>query len=177
MYGLRKIRNPAASRGERTTAFRAFFPVTGSISAFTLLECVMAVGIGAIMFTSLYAGFTQGIRTMGVARQDLRATEILLQRLERVRLCSYAQVTDTSINPATSTEYYNPAAPTNGVPYTITFSATVPVTNSLPEAYRTNMLLVTVSASWTNGTQGHTRSMQTYVAQNGMQSYVATGGR
>ena len=132
------------------------------------------------MFTALYAGFSYGLATMGVTRQDLRATEIILQRLERVRLCSFSQVTDTSINPATSTEYYDPADQSSGyggVPYTLTFSATVPASGALPDAYRTNMLLVTVGAAWTSGNLQHSRSMQTYVAQNGIQSYVATGGR
>src|SRR5690242_15213005 len=134
MYGLNKLGKTPAPRRARTSAFRALSVITGSSCGFTLLECIMAISIGGIMFTGLYAGFTQGIRTMGVARQDLRATEIILQRLERVRLCSYSQVTDTSINPATSTEYYNPAAPTNGVPYTVTFSATVPASGTLPDA-------------------------------------------
>src|SRR6266404_1052967 len=106
-------------------------------AGFTLLEAVMAVALGGIMLTALYAGFSYGFATMGVTRQDLRATEIILQRLERVRLCSFSQITDTSINPASTTEYYDPTHQTTGnggVPYTVNFSTSVPASGTLPEA-------------------------------------------
>ena len=150
-----------------------------SAAAFTLLEGMVSLGVGGIALIALYAGFTYGFATIDVTRQDLRATEIIVQRLERVRLCSFNQVTNTSVNPLTSVEYYDPPDQTNGaggIAYTVTFNASVPASGTLPDAYRTNMLLVTVGASWSSGNLQHSRSMQTYVAQNGIESYVSTGG-
>jgi type II secretory pathway pseudopilin PulG len=168
------VRNAATENGplRRTGCY-------GGQAAFTLLEALVALGIGGIALIALYAGFTYGFATIEVTRQDLRATEIILQRLERIRLCSFSQITNVSVNPLTITDYYDPADQTNGsagVPYTVTFNATVPAAGTLPDAYRTNMLLVTVGASWTSGKLQHSRSMQTYVAQNGIQSYVSAGG-
>jgi prepilin-type N-terminal cleavage/methylation domain-containing protein len=155
-------------------------PRRASSAGFTLVETVMALAVGAIMLSALYNAFAFGYRTIGVTREDLRATEIMLQRLERVRLCTFSQITDTSINPPTTTEYADPtdqASGGGGVPYTVTFNTSVPTVGTLPEAYRTNMLLVTVGASWSRGNMPHSRTMQTYVAQKGIESYVATGGR
>src|SRR5260370_16197917 len=98
-------------------------------AGFTLVETVMALAVGAIMLGALYNAFAFGYRTIGVTREDLRATEIMLQRLERVRLCSFSQLTDTSINPPTTTEYADPTDQPSGgggVPYTVTFSTSVP---------------------------------------------------
>ena len=144
-------------------------------SAFTLLEAMIALAIGSIAIIALYAGFTYGFSTVKVTREDLRATEIILQRLERVRLCSFDQITNSTINPATSTEYYDPAdqiSGAGGVSYTITYSATVPASGSLPDSYRSNMFLVDVSASWFSGQSQHSRSMQTLVARYGIQNYI-----
>ena len=150
-----------------------------SVRAFTLLEAIIALTVGGIVILALYAGFIYGFSTMQVTREDLRATEIILQRLERIRLCAFDQITNSTINPTSSTEYYDPSDQSSGgggVAYTIAYNASVPVSGTLPDAYRTNMLLVDVSASWYSGKSQHSRSMQTYVAQNGIQSYVSTGG-
>jgi len=46
--------------------------------------------------------------------------------------------------------------------------ANVPFSNS----YSTNLKQITVTLGWVSGNMPHTRSMQTYVGQAGMQNYV-----
>ncbi len=53
----------------------------GSAGAFTLVETVMSLVVVAVMLTTLYAAFAFGFGTIRLARQDLRATQILLQRI------------------------------------------------------------------------------------------------
>src|SRR5215471_15564073 len=145
---------------------------------FTLVETMIASTLGAVMLSALYACFAYGFAEVRTTREDLRATQIMLKRLERVRLCTFDQVTDTSLNPQSYTESYDPrdqGTGGGGVVYNVTFTPSVPDVGTLPESYRTNMLLVTVAANWTSGSIQHSRSMQSYVAKDGMESYVQDG--
>jgi prepilin-type N-terminal cleavage/methylation domain-containing protein len=149
-----------------------------SEKGFTLVENMVAFTIVAIMLTSLYGGFASGFSTVRTSRESQRATQIMLTRLESIRLCSFDQLSSTSYNPASWTEYFDPTDAANGgggILYTGSYKATIPPAGTLPEAYRTNMCLVTVSVSWTSGNFQHTRSMQTYAARDGIERYVSVG--
>jgi hypothetical protein len=142
------------------------------------METVVALPIAAVFVLSLYGLFGLGFNVVGQSREDLRATQIMLKQVERIRLCPFNQLTNTVYNPQTLTDYFDPTGqPTGGggTVYTVTFSATTPSSGTLPDSYRTSMLLVTVGTTWTSGKVRHTRSMQTYVAQNGMESYISAG--
>ena len=147
-------------------------------SGFTLIETVVSLPIAAIGVMSLYACFTQGFSVIGQERENLRATQIMVKQLERIRVCPFDQLTNTVYNPQTMTDYFDPTDQPSGgggTSYSVTFTPSVPAMGTLPESYRTNMLLITVGISWNSGNLAHTNSMQTYVARNGMQSFVATG--
>jgi hypothetical protein len=146
--------------------------------AFTLMETIVASALGTIMFSALYGCVVWGFGTLHAVRENLRATQILVARTEAVRLCPFDQLTNPTNNPPTFTEYYAPGSQTNGgggAVYDGTFSAVVPATGTLPESYRTNMLLVTVGVSWTSCNRLHSRTTQTYAARNGMEGFVSTG--
>ena len=144
---------------------------------FTLVETVMAAMLASIMLSALYASFACGFAIIRTSRENLRATEIMLERLERIRVCSFNDVTNSSINPPSLTSYYDPADQSKGgggIAYTVTYNSSL-ATNTLPIAYNTNMLLVTVGVKWTSGKVQHNRSMQTYVAREGIWNYVQNG--
>src|ERR1044071_7594941 len=150
-----------------------------SASGFTLAEALVATLAGAVMLLALYASFTYGFATMRVTREDIRATQIIIQRMEAIRLSPYAVVANPAMFPTNTTAYFDESqnSTNHGSVYTVSFSATpkppgMPNTSS-STGYGTNMMLVTVSASWTSGNMQRSRSMQTYVARNGIQNYVA----
>ena len=102
----------------------------------------------------------------------------MLSKLENVRLGTFTQLTNTVYFPATFTESFDPkddATQTGGVVYNGTFSSVVPASGTLPDAYRTNVLLVTVSLNWTSASMQHSRTMQTYAARDGIAGYVSVG--
>ena len=134
--------------------------------------------LSAIMFTSLYGAFASGFATVRVNRENLRATQIMLSKLEGIRLCTFDQLTNTVYNPATFTESFDPkddASHTGGVVYNGTYTSAMPGPGSLPNTYRTNMLLVTANLNWTSGNMQHSRTMQTYAARDGIAGYVSVG--
>ena len=144
---------------------------------FALVEAVVAVFLGAVMMTALYACFAGGFAMMKMTREDLRATQIALERLEAVRLAPYAYLKDATKFPATSTVYFDEQGKSTGkggVPYTVTFKAEALPAPKPQTQFYVNMLQVTVGVSWQSGKLQRTRSMQTYVAKYGVQGYVGS---
>jgi len=141
---------------------------------------MVAGAILGFVATTLYGAFSAGFCVIQSTRENLRATQILVQKMEAVRLFTWSQVADTNnYLKSTFTEPYDPLGVTNntgGAQYKGYVTATVPATGELPEAYRTNMRTITVSLYWTNyiGTKPivHQREMQTRVTRNGMQNYI-----
>lgn len=149
-------------------------PTVSKVSAFTLTEVIIAVLLIGIMGFSLYGSFFLGFQTVDADRQDLRATQILMQKAEAIRLCTWSQ-----LNNFTFQEVYDPSGQTNGTGGTL-FTGSV-ATNSPDNisdtaAYKANMRLVTITVYWTNfngkSSVIHSRQMQTQVARYGLQNYI-----
>jgi type II secretory pathway pseudopilin PulG len=147
-------------------------------SAFALTEVIVAVGLMAIVFVSLYLGMSSGFAVTKLTRENLRATQIMLERLEGLRLYNWNQLCYSNMIPASFTTYYYPSV-TNGqpggVPYYGTISVGTPTLN--PSAtYADRMRAITVTLVWTNATGAtpfvHRKSMTTYSARDGVQNYV-----
>jgi type II secretory pathway pseudopilin PulG len=148
--------------------------------AFTLVETIVGVGILGIVTVSLYAGFGSGFSLMQVTRENLRATQILMQRMETIRLYTWTQLQDTNYFPLTFTERYDPLAGTNSIVYSgkvldasgnVAVPSSPPASSDLPDSYRTNMALVRIQVTWTSSGVLRSREVQTYVARYGMQNY------
>ncbi len=152
----------------KTSASRA------SEMAFALVEVVIGAGLLGIMMISLYGGMSSGFAVTQLARENLRGTQIMLERMEGIRLYNWDQMTTSNMIPATFTNYYYPLA-ASGESKGIIYNGSMVITNATlsPSAtYSTNMRIVTVSINWTSGKVLRTRSMSTYVSKNGIQNYV-----
>src|SRR5882757_449500 len=75
----------AAARRQRGTA------------AFTLIEVVVAVSVILITFVTIFSIMTMGLSITQLSREDLRATQIMLDKMEGVRLYNWDQLTNSSI--------------------------------------------------------------------------------
>ena len=144
-------------------------------NAFTLAEVLVALSIVAVLFGSLYVGLGSGMAVTRAGREDLRATQILMEKIESVRLCSWSQLVYSNWVPSTFTTYYNPVTtsgqPSAGVVYTGSMVITNAVLN--PSAsYGTNLRAVTVTLNWNSANVAHTRTVTTYVSRYGLGSYV-----
>src|SRR5579862_5240920 len=73
--------------------------------AFTLAEVMISVCILAVATVSLYAGFGTGFMLVDSARQELRATQILTQKAEAIRLCTWSSLSNC---PISFSERYDP---------------------------------------------------------------------
>lgn len=139
-------------------------------SGFTLVEVLVAVGVGGIVFLSLYTGLAQGFSYVKRAHERLRATQILTEKLEVTRLYSWSQINTPGFIPATFTEYYYPITTNNpGIAYTGTFIVTNAVVSA---AYQDNMRRAIVEITWGGRGITNRQSMETLISEYGVQNYI-----
>jgi hypothetical protein len=150
-----------------------------AVSAFTLAEVCIGALIVLIFFVSLYAGISSSFYSTRTARENLRATQIMLERMEGIRLYNWNQLVYSNWIPATFTAYYYPLTnrgESAGIPYYGMFAVSNVSFPSPAPSYANDMRLITVTVYWTNfvGTNklGRNRQMQTYVGRVGLQNYV-----
>ena len=146
-------------------------------SAFTLVDGLFAMAMAGVMFTALYAGLAYGFKIIQMSRENTRATQIMLEHMEIVRLYRWDQLTNLGgFLPTNSftVPYY--AVGTNAsLLYTARVSISpAAVSGAFSNAsYAGNMRKVTIRLDWGQlGNTNRTRMMSTYVARNGLQNYV-----
>jgi len=150
--------------------------------ALSLVELLIAVCIMAIVFTVLFAGISSTFNLIQVTRENLRATQIMVSRMEGLRLCAWSddQLFNTNIVPPSYTDSFYPPGLNTGTGKGTIYSGTMTVTTNFtldpPSTYNDKLALVTVTTTWTS-THGsvstiHHRTMVTYVARHGLQNYI-----
>jgi prepilin-type N-terminal cleavage/methylation domain-containing protein len=141
-----------------------------SQDAFTLVEVIVGMGLLAVLMFSLYAGLNMGVASVQGARENLRATEILTEKMEIIRLCNFDQLTTPGYLPTSFTAYYQESATSsNGTVYTGTLSISP---TGLPVNYSNDLRLVTVSVTWQTKNTPRSRTLSTLASRYGIQRYV-----
>ena len=156
------------------------------VRAFTLIESLVAMGVVGVLFVSLYTGISAGFGVLQVARENLRATQVMIDKVESLRLYNWTQVssfgTSTSYIPSTFTESFYPAT-TNYSQSTVStgtssgsgfvYYGSLEITNAgFTQNYSNSVKLVTLTLRWTNGTVPRVHTLSTYVGQYGIQNYI-----
>ena len=145
-----------------------------NVAAFTLADAVVAVFVLGTIGGSFCVGLSSAFSVMRNTREDLRATQIMMQRIEALRLCTWSELSQFNFQ-----ENYDPLSGTNqaaGAKYfgNVTIGPAVSVPTSA--SYGPNICQVNVNLTWTNYNLNvpvvHTRQMQTQVARYGLQNYI-----
>ena len=137
----------------------------------TLVDVVMAIGVLGIMASGIFGCFRYGFFTLQLVRENQRATQLILEKVETIRLYSWDQINSNGFVPATFTDVYDPTSETNA--QGPVYSGTVRVSNFPSTAsYASNMRQLTVTLNWTTRDIPHHRTITTYIARDGIQNYV-----
>jgi prepilin-type N-terminal cleavage/methylation domain-containing protein len=137
-------------------------------NAFTLVEVLISVLLLSIMVTSLYAGIARGFAVIESARQNLRATELIIERFEAIRLISWDQLNAGYINTDPFVELYD-IKNTKSMTYK---GAILIEPGPAGLSYADDMRRVTVSLSWVSSGRTNSTRMTSYIARYGLQNYV-----
>jgi Tfp pilus assembly protein PilV len=160
---------------------------------FSIIENVIGMLVVGILVTALYGVISNGMRTEQWNREDLRATQLLIEKMDQLRVINWDQLADTNAVPRTFEARLNPeetpalrarvisigGALTNMVMNTtdgsksLVYSGSILVTNApAGTTYSSEMKQVTVTLNWTSAAGlPRTRSFTTFVARYGMQNY------
>ena len=161
------------------------------------MEAITSMALLMVVIAALYGGITFGVRQATHSPEELRAVQIMLDKMEALRLYRWSQFgaaydPDDPEDPLEPFDPEDPHGPDDDealfvVPTTftaafdagksssgqLTYHGRLTVTNApLTETYSKNLLLVTVSLNWTNRGQVYNRSMQTLFAKYGMQNNI-----
>lgn len=158
------------------------------------MEVVVGVALVALTVGALYAGMTYGMQRTHFTREELRATQILLEKMEQLRLYRWDQLNfvndpddldDVEFDPEDPHVVEDELSPfvvpkTFSVPFTagqtndgLVYYGTFSLTNApVTEVYSNQLLLVTATLTWQSGGKTRTRKMQTFFAKYGLQNNI-----
>lgn len=138
--------------------------------AFTILEVVAAMCLLLMLVTAVYGAISSGMTTVRMSRENLRATQILLEKMEALRLYNWDQLNGGYLAPGFIVNYDVSASGTNsGVLYYGTVEIAPAQTGT---SYEDEMRLVTVHLNWKTGKITRQRDLSTYVCRSGLQNYI-----
>ena len=144
----------------------------GGRHGFTLVEVMVASGLIGIMFLAFMASFSVSFQGVQLDRENSRATQILLEKTELLRLYDWDQITGNDPNiyiPTNFTASFYPDTNNGG----FTYSGTVSIGNApVSETYSNDMKVITINLTWMSGRAQRTRLMSTFVSKYGLQNYI-----
>lgn len=142
-----------------------------SIAAFSLMEVTMGMGVVGVVTGALLTGISSGFFTMQMARENQRATQIMLEKVETIRLYNWDQINTPGFIPTAFTSAYDPQA-ANGV-QGLSYTGTMTISDApIASSYSPDMKQVRVQVAWKTGSIQRQREFTTYIARNGLQSYI-----
>jgi len=131
-----------------------------------------------LVFMAMYTGLCTTAYSLQLSRENLRATQLMTEKLETIRLYGWKKIDDPLFILPRTFNYQVPVYPddpslpgnnattrTFGVDLTIDAA---PVT----EIYAKDLRMVTVKLSWQTGKLKRTRTMNTLVSKYGLNKYV-----
>jgi len=142
---------------------------TAKAGGFSLIENLFAMGLVALAGGGLLAAIAMNVGVTRICRENERATQILSEKCEVIRLYNWSQINSNGFIP---TYFFAPQDPakSNGAPY---YTGRVTIAAApFSENYSTNLRLITVNLDWASGGRTHSRSMSSFVHKYGLQTYI-----
>ena len=145
-------------------------PIITQRRAFTLIEATVASSIVGIVLMALLSGMSFGYVQIKNLQENQRATQILTEKLEQIRLFNWDQITTNGIAPTFVAPYYEL---TNRYAAGFYYTGSVTVASApITENYGHLLRKVTINLQWASGNTVKKREISTLVASNGLFNYV-----
>ena len=138
------------------------------------MEAVVGLALLGLVCMALFSGLCNSTFSVQLTRENLRATQIMTEKLDTIRLYSWKQLTnETYIRegftaPLHAPDPFSPRRTNAPVYQGSIYIESAPFT----ENYARDMRLVTVELKWKTGKLERTRSMSTLVSRYGTYKYI-----
>lgn len=140
--------------------------------AYSMIEVLVSVSVLGIMVVSLYSGFSAGFAVIQLARENLRATQILQEKMETIRLYTWDQINTAGFIPTNFVaSFYSAGTNTNATSMMYTGRVTI-ASAPFSVAYSNELKSVNIQVQWLSAGINRNREMRTYVTRNGLQNYI-----
>ena len=141
--------------------------------AFSLVEATIGLGTVTTVIVALYGALGGAFSGVKFARENLRATQIMVEKMEAIRLYSWDQIHTPGFIPATFSVPFDPTGAINGTGAGLTYTGTVTFADGPTDVtYGSELKTVTVTLSWKTGNTPRQRQFTSLVCRNGLQSYI-----
>jgi len=141
---------------------------------FSLVEAVVGLALLGLVCMALFSGLCSSTFSVQMTRENLRATQVMSEKLDTIRLYSWKQITnETYIRegftaPLHARDPFSPPRTNAPVYQGSIYIESVPFN----EIYAKDMRLVTVELKWKTGKLERTKSMSTLVSRYGTYKYI-----
>jgi len=142
-------------------------------AAFTLIEVMLAASVLVLAISSSIVAMQYGIRSLDTARFTTLAGQILQSQMEKIRLLTWAQLTDSTSGPVAFSTF-TPDITSSASEHINRFTCTQSIV-AAPSPFNTDMKDITLTATW-NGIDGrqHSLSYTTRYGKNGISDFFYT---
>jgi hypothetical protein len=125
---------------------------------------MVGVCLLTLMVVSIFGGFSFGFSVVKLSQEDTRASQILLQKVETLRVYDWYKLTNGYF-PTNFTATFS----TNGG---VSYEGTLAIQPApMGESYSNSVRQVTASVSWVSTGVPRHRVVTTLVSENGIQTY------
>jgi type II secretory pathway pseudopilin PulG len=145
---------------------------TKRLSAFSLIEATVSVALFSMVAAGVFATVTQSVSEIGAIQENMRATQIIQDQMEGIRLYTWEQINSNGFISTTFSAPYYPTNSAGATANTFNYTGTITIANvAMTENYAADHKAVTVKVNWTREGVSHSRSVTTLVSHYGLHNY------
>ena len=141
---------------------------------FSLVEAVVGMALLGLVCMALFSGLCNSTFSVHMTRENLRATQVMAEKLDTIRLYSWRQITnEIYINEGFTAPLHPPDPLSPPRTNSAVYNGSIYIESApISEVYGKDLRLVTVELKWKTGDLERTRSLSTLVSRYGTYKYI-----
>jgi hypothetical protein len=146
------------------------------MKAFFLLEATIGMSLLGLIFMAMYTGLVSTTFSVHLSRENLRATQIMAEKLDTIRLYGWKKIVEDPyyLSGQFNVPVYSddPSMPGNDSTSRMFTGEILVEPAPITEPYAVDLRMITVELTWATGKMQRKRTMSTLVSKQGLYRYV-----